>query len=61
LDYYAQQLSEFAGYYDVEVGQPRYDGDDWDAKLEVIADVRPEVVSFTFGVPTSDVLRRLGR
>ncbi|WP_343600782.1 nitronate monooxygenase [Mycobacterium sp.] len=61
LDYYAQQLDQFAEHYDVEVGQPCYgDDDDWEAKLEVIADVRPEVVSFAFGVPSPDVLGRFG-
>src|SRR6202012_3426086 len=27
---------------------------------EVVADVRPELVSFTFGVPPPDIVRRLG-
>jgi nitronate monooxygenase len=61
LDYYAEALDELAEHYDVDVGQPHYGDDDgWQAKLEVVADVRPEVVSFTFGVPSPEVLRRLG-
>ncbi|KKC04990.1 nitronate monooxygenase [Mycobacterium nebraskense] len=61
LDYYAEELEEIADYYQVEVGHPQYgDDDDWERKLEVVADVRPELVSFTFGVPPPDVIRRLG-
>ena len=54
LDYYAEELEEIADYYQVEVGHPHYgDDDDWERKLEVVADVRPELVSFTFGVPAA--------
>ena len=61
LDYYAAELEEIAEHYHVEVGHPQYgDDDDWEHKLEVVADVRPELVSFTFGVPPPDVIRRLG-
>jgi nitronate monooxygenase len=61
LDYYAEELEEVAEYYHVEVGQPIYgDDDDWERKLEVVADLRPEVVSFTFGAPSPDIVRRLG-
>lgn len=61
LDYYAEELEEIADYYQVEVGHPEYgDDDDWERKLEVVADMRPELVSFTFGVPPPDVIRRLG-
>jgi nitronate monooxygenase len=61
LDHYAEELDEIAEHYEVEVGEPRFGDDDgWQQKLEVVADVRPEVVSFTFGAPSPDVLRRLG-
>ncbi len=61
LDYYAEELEEIADYYQVQVGRPEFgDDDDWDRKLEVVADVRPELVSFTFGVPSPDVIGRLG-
>ena len=36
------------------------DDDDWERKLEVVADLHPELVSFTFGVPSPDVIARLG-
>jgi nitronate monooxygenase len=61
LDHYAEELDELAEHYDVEVGRPHFgDDDNWQAKLEVIADIRPEVVSFTFGAPSPDVLRWFG-
>ena len=36
------------------------DDDGWRQKLEVVADLRPELVSFTFGAPSPDVLRWFG-
>ena len=60
LDYYADELEGVAEHYQVEVGRPEFgDDDDWGRKLEVVADVRPELVSFTFGVPPPDAIRRL--
>jgi nitronate monooxygenase len=60
LDYYAEELEDIADHYRVEVGRPEFgDDDDWGRKLEVVADVRPELVSFTFGVPSPDIVRRL--
>jgi len=61
LDFYADELREIADYYQVEVGYPQFgDNDDWERKLEVVADLRPELVSFTFGAPAPDVIARLG-
>jgi nitronate monooxygenase len=48
-----------AARYDTDVGEPRFDDDDWDAKLEVLAEEKVPVVSFTFGCPTSDVISSL--
>jgi nitronate monooxygenase len=60
LDYYADELEGIAEHYQVEVGRPEFgDDDDWERKLEVVADVHPELVSFTFGVPPPDAIRRL--
>jgi nitronate monooxygenase len=60
LDYYADELEGIAEHYQCEVGRPEFgDDDDWERKLEVVADVHPELVSFTFGVPPPDVIRRL--
>ncbi len=59
LDYYAEELEEVAEHYHVEVGHPDSDYDDeWQRKLEVVADIRPEMVSFTFGAPSPDIVRR---
>jgi nitronate monooxygenase len=61
LEYYADELEDVADHYQVEVGHPEFgDDDEWERKLEVVADVRPELVSFTFGVPSPDIIRRLG-
>lgn len=59
LDAYRRSLKPEAARLGVELGKPRWDDDDWPAKLDLVLDVRPDVVSFTFGCPSSDVLRRL--
>jgi nitronate monooxygenase len=60
LDYYADELENIAEHYQCEVGRPEFgDDDDWERKLEVVSDVHPELVSFSFGVPPPDVIRRL--
>lgn len=56
---YAEALAPEAHRYDVALGEPRFDDDDWDAKLEVLLDLRPAVASFTFGLPSADERRRL--
>jgi nitronate monooxygenase len=40
-------------------GEPRFDDDDWDAKLELLVEERPAVASFTFGLPSEPVVRDL--
>jgi nitronate monooxygenase len=40
-------------------GEPRFEDDDWDAKLTLLTETRPAVVSFTFGLPSDDVIARL--
>ncbi|MGB3285924.1 nitronate monooxygenase [Mycolicibacter algericus] len=60
LDDYADLLDPLAEHYGVELGRPRFGDDDcWPEKLEVIADLRPTAVSFTFGTPSPDQLERL--
>ena len=47
---YAAALSGEAVHYGARLGRPaRHDG--WAAKLDVVYDMRPDVVSFTFGAP----------
>src|SRR3954466_10075346 len=41
------------------VGAPRYDDDDWDAKLALLERSPVAVVSFTFGLPGDEVIERL--
>jgi nitronate monooxygenase len=61
LDHYAEALDELAEHYEVEIGHPWFGDDDgWQQKLEVVADLRPEMVSFTFGAPPPDVMRWFG-
>lgn len=60
---YAAGLDGDATRYGVRIGEPRWDDDDWAAKLDVVCDLRPEVVSFTFALPEVaeiDRLRGLG-
>lgn len=60
LDEYADLLEPLAEHYGVELGRPRFGDDDcWPEKLDVIADLRPTVVSFTFGTPAPEDLARL--
>lgn len=56
---YADELAGEAQRYGVALGDPRYDDDAWAAKLEVVLDLRPEVVSFTFGLPSEPEIARL--
>lgn len=60
LDDYADLLAPLADHYGVELGRPRFGDDDcWPEKLDVIADLRPTVCSFTFGTPRPEDLERL--
>ena len=52
-------LAPESGRYGVALGQPSHDDDEWDEKLDVVCDLRPDVVSFTFGSPSRYQCRRL--
>ncbi|MCW2687218.1 MAG: nitronate monooxygenase [Mycobacterium sp.] len=56
---YATRLQPVADRYGVEVGHQFPDDDAWDEKLELVADLRPDAVSFTFGTPDRDTISRL--
>ncbi|CAN5495486.1 nitronate monooxygenase [soil metagenome] len=58
LTRYRRQLQPLADHYGAELGSPHSDDDGWTAKLDVVADTRPEVVSFTFACPEPAVLAR---
>ncbi|WP_306356554.1 MULTISPECIES: nitronate monooxygenase family protein [unclassified Nocardia] len=44
---------------DFPVGEPRYDTDDWAAKLDLLTDAPVPVVSCTFGCPSAAEIARL--
>jgi nitronate monooxygenase len=54
---YASTLAAEAVRAGVELGEPRYDDDDWEAKLGLLTADPVPVVSFTFGCPKSTVVR----
>ncbi len=56
-------LTPLADAHGLRLGEPRFDDDHYDAKIDVVVDMRPAVVSFAFGCPTSgtvDALRAAG-
>ena len=59
IEAYAAALAPEAERYGAALGAPRFDDDAWAAKLDVLLDLRPEVASFTFGVPSVDECKRL--
>ena len=59
IELYAKALEPEAERYGAKLGEPRFDDDHWAAKLEVLLDVRPDVASFTFGVPSAEECTRL--
>lgn len=59
LQIYRELLMPLARRYGVEPGVPHPDDDGWAAKLDVVADIAPEVASFTFGCPTREEIDRL--
>ncbi len=54
-------LRDWAARAGVELGEPRYSDDDWQAKLDLLARDPVDVVSFTFGCPSAAVVQRLRR
>jgi nitronate monooxygenase len=56
---YAAELAPEATRLGVELGEPRFDDDDYAAKLAVVLEASVEVVSFTFGCPSMDDIARL--
>ncbi|MEV6135897.1 nitronate monooxygenase [Nocardia sp. NPDC051990] len=54
---FADYLAELGRTH--EVGTPKYDTDEWDAKLELLVDAPVAVVTFTFGCPSAAEVARL--
>lgn len=58
---YAATLAADARDAGVALGEPRFDDDDWAAKIDLLVAAPPPVVSFTFGCPDREVIDRLHR
>jgi nitronate monooxygenase len=56
---FVDRLQEEAVRVGVELGRPRHDDDDWEAKLGLLLRDPVPVVSFTFGCPPPHVVSRL--
>jgi len=59
VDAYAQRLASFADQAGVELGEPRFDDDEFEAKCSLLAADPPAVVSFTFGCPAETLVEEL--
>jgi nitronate monooxygenase len=59
LEEYLHRLKPEAERQGAELGEPRFDDDGWEAKLEVMYEERPAVTSFTFGCPHESIVNRL--
>jgi nitronate monooxygenase len=56
---YLARLEPEANRHGATVGEPRFEDDHFEAKLELVGELRPAVVSFTFGCPDPAVFERL--
>lgn len=56
---YVERLRSEASRAGVQLGEPRVDDDDWQAKLAALSDLAVPVVSFVFGCPSPDVIATL--
>jgi nitronate monooxygenase len=60
-DAYAATLADDARNAGVALGAPRFEDDDWTAKIGLLAAEPPPVISFTFGCPDREVIADLRR
>jgi nitronate monooxygenase len=56
---YLDRIGPEAERQGAALGEPRFEDDDYEAKLEAVYEERPAVVSFTFGCPDPEVVNRL--
>lgn len=56
---YARTLTPEAARLGVELGEPRWDDDGFDAKVDLLASAGVHTVSFTFGLPPAEAVTRL--
>ena len=59
IEKYSAALAPDAERYGAKLGDPVYNDDAWPAKIDVLLDLRPEVASFTFGLPSAAERERL--
>lgn len=58
---YAAALQPDAERLGVALGEPHWDTDSYDAKLDVVVTARVHLASFTFGCPSVEIIERLHR
>jgi nitronate monooxygenase len=56
---YAAAIAGDARDLGVELGAPVWDDDGFDDKLDLVVEAAPAAVSFTFGLPSAEAVRRL--
>jgi nitronate monooxygenase len=56
---YLDELALDAERQGAPLGEPRFDDDEWEGKLDLVCEERVPLVSFTFGCPPADVVSRL--
>jgi nitronate monooxygenase len=56
---YARRVADDARRAGYEAGEPRFEDDDWAAKLALVEQAAPPVVSFTFGCPAREEIARV--
>jgi nitronate monooxygenase len=56
---YVADLAAEADALGVQLGEPSWNDDDWDAKVAALLAHPPAVVSFTFGCPSRDIVAAL--
>src|SRR4051794_28935845 len=56
---YADALRPLADDAGIALGEPRFDDDAFDAKLDILTADAPAVVSFTFGCPPAETIERV--
>ncbi|WP_370947864.1 nitronate monooxygenase [Amycolatopsis sp. cg5] len=59
LSGHQERMAAEASRYEVDAGAPTWDDDNYPAKVDVVVEQRVPVVSFTFGLPRPEDVRRL--
>lgn len=59
IDAYVASLAVESARAGVALGEPHFDDDGWDAKLDLLCADPVEAVSFTFGCPSAEIVTRV--